>query len=82
MTRATRTAWEHPNQYVSINEAAQWLSVDDQTIRRKIAAGEIPAFKIGQLRRGALKDTRPIRIPVDALESLLHPVTLAGGDAA
>lgn len=43
--------------YVSTQEAADYLSIDPQTIRRLIKSGEIPARRIG----------RNFRVPVSAL---------------
>ena len=46
--------------YVSLDEAAQCMSVSVKTIRRWIAAGTLPAYRCGQ---------RAIRIRVEDLEA-------------
>jgi len=48
---------------VSIDEAAAMLSVNPRTVRRKIAAGLIPAFR--------LPGGRTLRVPVAALEAIV-----------
>jgi excisionase family DNA binding protein len=60
--------------YCTVQEAAGALAVDHKTIRRMIARGELPAVRVGARPAGAIRDTRPIRIPVDALAAALHPV--------
>ena len=52
--------------YVSLDEAAEVMSLSVKTIRRRIADGTIPAYQCGR---------RPIRIRLDDLESALrHPL--------
>ena len=46
--------------YVSLEEAAESMSVSVRTIRRWIAAGTLPAYRCG---------TRAIRIKLDDLEA-------------
>lgn len=46
--------------YLSLEEAAQCMSVSVKTIRRWIAAGTIPAYRCGK---------RAIRIKLDDLEA-------------
>lgn len=60
--------------YVTIADAATALAVDQKTIRRKIAAGELPAFKVGASNPGTARDTRLVRIPAVALSGLLEPI--------
>lgn len=50
----------------SIDEAAEYLGVNPRTIRRRIAEGEIPAFRIA--------GTRTIRIRLEDLEASLRPI--------
>ncbi len=50
----------------SIDEAAEYLSVNPRTIRRRIAEGEIPAYRIA--------GTRTIRIRLEDLEASLRPI--------
>lgn len=51
--------------YISIEEAADVMSVSTQTIRRRISDGTIPAYHCGN---------RPIRIKLDDLEAALHRI--------
>jgi excisionase family DNA binding protein len=38
----------HEREYLSVSEAALMLGVSAPTIRRKVAAGEIPAVQLGR----------------------------------
>lgn len=67
-------------QHVTIKHAASALNVDPKTIRRRIADGTLPAFRVGIRRPGTLRDTRPIRIPADALAAILSPVATPTAD--
>ena len=58
MTRKT----ELPT-YVSLEEAAEMMSLSTCTIRRRISDGTIPAYKCGR---------RAIRIRVDELQAALR----------
>lgn len=55
----------------SIDEGAEYLGVNPRTVRRRIAGGEIPAFRIA--------GTRTIRIRLEDLEAALVPVPSAAG---
>lgn len=48
-------------QYVSIQEAADALSVSTRTVRRAISSGELPSIRLG---------SRVVRVPASALEQL------------
>lgn len=65
-------------QHLTIRDAADALAVDPKTIRRRIADGSLPAVRIGTRRPGTVRDTRPIRIPADALAAIVEPVTGRG----
>lgn len=78
MTPAAKSASALSAQYVTIQHAAAALAVDTKTIRRRIADGTLPAVRVGARRPGALRDTRPIRIPADALATIVEPVTARG----
>lgn len=54
--------------YVSLEEAAQMMSLSTRTIRRRISDGTIPAYQCG---------SRPIRIRLDELEAALRPIPSA-----
>jgi excisionase family DNA binding protein len=54
--------------YVSLEEAAQVMSLSTKTIRRRISDGTIPAYQCGR---------RPIRIRLDELEAALRRIPSA-----
>lgn len=49
---------------ISIAEAARRVGVSDDTIRRRIASGQLRAVRSGRI----------IRIPEDALDQMFHPI--------
>lgn len=53
--------------HVTIREAAERLAVSTKTIRRRIAAGELSAVRVGS--------GQAVRVPVAAIDDLLRPVT-------
>ncbi len=55
--------------YLSVEEAAQVMSVSAKTIRRRISDGTIPANQCGR---------RIIRIRLDELEAAFRPIPSAG----
>lgn len=57
---------------VTIEAAADYLGVSVKTIRRRIGAGDLRAYR--------LRSTRLIRLRLDDLDQLMQPVL--GGDAA
>ncbi|WP_240474267.1 helix-turn-helix domain-containing protein [Intrasporangium chromatireducens] len=52
--------------------AADYLGVHPLTIRRRIAAGRLKAYRLGP---------RTIRVDLADVEALLQPVATASGDA-
>lgn len=54
--------------YVSLEQAAQIMSLSTRTIRRRISDGTIPAYQCGR---------RPIRIRLDELEAALRRIPTA-----
>lgn len=54
-----------PGAFISLSAAADILGISDHTLRRRIASGELPAFRTGR---------RIIRIRVSDLEKLLRRV--------
>ena len=54
--------------YLSLEEAAEVMSLSVKTIRRRIADGTIPAYQCGR---------RAIRIRVDELEAALRRIPSA-----
>jgi len=51
--------------YLSLEQAAEVMSLSVKTIRRRIADGTIPAYQCGR---------RPIRIRLDELEAALRRI--------
>jgi excisionase family DNA binding protein len=54
--------------YLSLEQAAEVMSLSVKTIRRRIADGTIPAYQCGR---------RPIRIRLDELEAALRRIPSA-----
>ena len=54
--------------YLSLEQAAEVMSLSVKTIRRRIADGTIPAYQCGR---------RPIRIRLDELEDALRRIPSA-----
>ena len=54
-----------PGAFISLAAAADMLGISVHTLRRRIAAGELPAFRTGK---------RIIRVRVSDLEKLLRRV--------
>jgi excisionase family DNA binding protein len=45
------------SEYLTVAETAELLKLGDSTIRRRIAAGELPAVRVARRGRG------PVRVP-------------------
>ena len=58
-----------PGAFISLATAADILGISVHTLRRRIAVGELPAFRSGR---------RIIRVRVSDLEKLLRRVPSAG----
>lgn len=67
------TAEPSVRRWVSQTEAADYLGITDRTLRRMIAAGRLPAYRLGP---------RLLRIDVADLDALLRPVPVGGGSVA
>jgi len=50
---------------VSISQAAEYLGVNERTIRRRISDGQLTGYRVGK---------RLIRVDISELESLLKPI--------
>jgi excisionase family DNA binding protein len=50
-----------PDRLLTIREAAEWLNVSPITVRRRIAAGELEAVRIGNLPSPKPKTTTQAR---------------------
>ena len=57
-----------PGAFISLSAAADMLGISVHTLRRRIAAGELPAFRTGR---------RIIRVRVSDLEDLLKRIPSA-----
>lgn len=57
-----------PGAFISLSAAANILGVSVHTLRRRIAAGDLPAFRTGR---------RLIRVRVSDLERMLRPIPCA-----
>lgn len=57
-----------PGAFISLAAAADMLGISVHTLRRRISAGELPAFRTGR---------RIIRVRVSDLESMLRRVPAA-----
>ncbi len=59
--------------YLTLAEAAEFFGVCERTLRRRIAEGRLPAYRIGP---------RSIRIRAVDVEALAEPIPAGGGDRA
>lgn len=59
-------------QIVGIQQAAAWAGVHPDTIRRRIAAGQLKAYRLGP---------RLIRVDLQEVESLMRPIPTRGENA-
>jgi excisionase family DNA binding protein len=60
---------------LTVDETADVLRVSAKTVRRRIAAGELPAVQLGP-------SGSPLRIPEDELLRWLNDVPVAGGSTS
>lgn len=63
--RRTRRDVQFKRAYVGIDEAATYLDVEHKTVRRLIASGDLPAYRLGK---------RLIKLKVADLDALLVPM--------
>jgi excisionase family DNA binding protein len=59
--------------WLTQDEAANYLGVTDRTLRRYVASGELPAYRLG---------SRLLRFKQADLDALLHLVPAGGGGSA
>ena len=67
MPRTTTAA--PPKRLVPLDAAAEYVSCNERTIRRYIAAGRLTGYRVGP---------RMIRVDLDELEAMLRPIPTAG----
>jgi excisionase family DNA binding protein len=53
-----------PQQFLTMAEVAAMYRVDRQTIRRFIADGDLPAFRIGKAIRIRRQDVEKLLVPI------------------
>lgn len=72
MSTRTASLTTHPKKrrWVSQAEAAEYLGITDRTLRRMVASGELPAYRLGK---------RLLRFEQADVDALLRPVPTAGG---
>lgn len=59
--------------WIDQRQAAEYLGITDRTLRRMIAAGDLPAYRLGP---------RLLRIDVGDLDALMRRVPAGGGVSA
>lgn len=59
--------------YISLDDAAEYLAVSPLTVRRRIAAGELPAYRLGR--------SRTIRLDLADVEKMMRPIPVGGAAA-
>lgn len=67
MSTANRRQW------LTQEEAADYLKITPRTVRRMVSSGQLPAFRLGP---------RLLRIDLADVDALLRRVPTAGGGAA
>lgn len=69
MRRSTPSDSKTPT-YVTLQDASAQLGLNERTLRRRIAAGDLNAYKIGR--------SRAIRLRQADVDALMRPVNVAG----
>jgi excisionase family DNA binding protein len=64
-----RMAQAIEKRHLTLKEAAEWYGVSERTLRRRIAEGVLPAFRVGP---------RSIRVTSDDVAALARPIPTAG----
>jgi excisionase family DNA binding protein len=59
-----------PRRYASLDEAADYIGVNEKTIRRHIAAGRITGYRLGN---------RLVRIDLNELDEVMRPIPAGSG---
>lgn len=68
-TRAAMAQAIVTNRHMKLSEAADWYGVSERTLRRRIADGKLPAFRVGP---------RSIRVRAEDVAALAEPIPTAG----
>lgn len=58
------------SRWIPQDEAVEYIGVTDRTLRRYVAEGKLPAYRLG---------TRLLRFKQADLDNLLRPIPTAGG---
>lgn len=64
------TTTQADSAWMTTPDVADHLQVTDRTVRRMIAAGELPAYRLGP---------RLLRVKRSDVDALLRPIPTAGG---
>lgn len=67
---ATKTQQTAPRRLVGINNAAEYADVCSKTIRRWIAAGHVPGYRVGP---------RLLKVDLNEIDAMLRPISSSGG---
>ena len=55
--------------FISLGEAAAYLDINERTLRRLIANGQLTGYRLG---------SRLVRVDLDQLDALLRPIPKTG----
>lgn len=69
-----RTSSGTPDRLLSLQSTTRTFDVSVKTLRRWIAEGHLPGYKIGPPVQNCLRDNRPIRIDPADMYALLEPI--------
>jgi len=58
-----------PRRYLTLSDAAGWLSLDEKTLRRWVSQGRLTAYRVGP---------KLIRLDADEIENMIRVVPTAG----
>jgi excisionase family DNA binding protein len=64
----TRMTQAIEKRHLTLREAADWYGVSERTLRRRIAEGKLPAFRVGP---------RSIRVTAEDVAALAQPIPTA-----
>jgi len=71
MPAPRKPASTSPRRYLTLSEAAEWLALDEKTLRRWISQGRLTAYRVGP---------KLIRLDGGEIESMIRVVPTAGGE--